>query len=186
VQPLPASTSDPSKSANSTGVGAGVGAGKTIGGVDEGVLPPSVAVLRTPAAFVGSADFDLRKPSVYAELFKSTGATTPRSGLNRREKDEERRKELNRMRDEAKIKRNSDANQFFDLQGQWDKISRFEERLRHDKSSVLFPNILAAKLKDEWERERRRQGRRDTEMDVTQGRRAKNGSEREEGELPRR
>jgi hypothetical protein len=44
----------------------------------------------------------------------------------------------------------------FDIQKQWDKISRFEERLRHEKSSVLWPNFLAAKFKDDWERQRRK------------------------------
>jgi hypothetical protein len=37
------------------------------------------------------------------------GGSTPRSGLNRREKEEERRKELNKMRDEAKAKRAEEA-----------------------------------------------------------------------------
>jgi hypothetical protein len=37
------------------------------GDVGEIAKPPA----RTPAALIGNADFDLRKPSVYAELFKS-------------------------------------------------------------------------------------------------------------------
>jgi hypothetical protein len=31
---------------------------------------------RTPAALIGNADFDLRKPSVYAELFKAVSHCT--------------------------------------------------------------------------------------------------------------
>ena len=85
----------------------------------EGAKP--AAVRKTPAT-AGNADFDLRNESVYRELFKpvslrvgqhyhafiyqcQTGGSTPRSGLSRREKDEERRKELNKLRDEAKAKR---------------------------------------------------------------------------------
>jgi hypothetical protein len=44
----------------------------------------------------------------------------------------------------------------FDLQAHSDKIARFEEKLRQEKSSVLFPNFLGAKFKDDWERQRRR------------------------------
>ncbi|KII88497.1 hypothetical protein PLICRDRAFT_41653 [Plicaturopsis crispa FD-325 SS-3] len=108
----------------------------------------------------GHAELDLRNPNIYSQIFKAAGGSTPRSGLNNREKAEERRKELNKMRDEARAKRAAEAKQTFDLQGQWDKISRFEERLRQERSSALFPNFLAAKFKDEFERERRRDERR--------------------------
>ncbi|KAI6039075.1 hypothetical protein EDC04DRAFT_1826882 [Pisolithus marmoratus] len=80
----------------------------------------------------------------------------PGSGLTRREKEEERRKELNRMRDEARAKRAEEAKISFDLQAQAEKIARFERRLRAENSSVLHPNFLAAKFRDEWEMERRR------------------------------
>ena len=43
----------------------------------------------------------------------------------------------------------------FDLQSQADKIAHFEQRLRAENSTVLHPNFLAAKLRDEWELERR-------------------------------
>jgi hypothetical protein len=46
-------------------------------------------------------------------IFFQAGGSTPRSGLNRREKEEERRKELNKMRDEAKAKRAEEAVSFF-------------------------------------------------------------------------
>jgi hypothetical protein len=65
-----------------------------------------------------------------------------------------------------------------DLQGQWDKILRFEERLRHEKSSVLYPNFLAAKFKDDWERQRRK----DAEKASTKKENLTNGRPREEGE----
>lgn len=39
-------------------------------------------------------------------MILQTGGSTPRSGLSRREKEEERRKELHKMRDEARAKRN--------------------------------------------------------------------------------
>lgn len=43
----------------------------------------------------------------------------------------------------------------FDLQSQADKVARFEQRLRAEGSTVLHPNFLAAKFRDEWEVERR-------------------------------
>jgi hypothetical protein len=36
-----------------------------------------------------------------------------------------------------------------------EKILRFEEKLRHIGSGVLYPNILGSKWKDKWEREKR-------------------------------
>ncbi|EGN92437.1 hypothetical protein SERLA73DRAFT_147151 [Serpula lacrymans var. lacrymans S7.3] len=145
--------------------------------------PPTVP--RKPAALLGSADFDLRNASVYAELFNPGGAG-PRSGLNRKEKEEERRKELNKMRDEARAKRAEETVSFppwvalfeimtlcvlaclqkntFDLQSQADKISRFEDRLRQSGSLALHPNFLAAKFRDDYERERKRQ--RDKVKDI--------------------
>lgn len=46
-------------------------------------------------------------------------------------------------------------NEAFDLQAEMEKILIFEEKLRHAGSAVLYPNILAAKWKERWERERR-------------------------------
>ncbi|KAF9464701.1 hypothetical protein BDZ94DRAFT_460985 [Collybia nuda] len=112
-------------------------------------------VRKTPAT-VGNADFDLRNANVYRELFKTAGGSTPRSGLNRREKDEERRKELSKLRDEARVKRSVEAKQTFDLQEQTDKISRFEDQLRRVRSSALYPNFLAAKWRELWEREKKK------------------------------
>jgi hypothetical protein len=45
----------------------------------------------------------------------------------------------------------------FDLQGQFEKVSRFEERLKHNRSSALYPNFLAGKWRELWEREKRHQ-----------------------------
>ena len=67
----------------------------------------------------------------------------------------------------------------FDLQAQWDKISRFEERLRREQSSVLFPNFLAAKFKDDWEWQRRR----DLDRTGTNKPSAREDRLKEEGEL---
>ncbi|KAJ7632618.1 hypothetical protein FB45DRAFT_509878 [Roridomyces roridus] len=91
-----------------------------------------------------SVDVDLSNPAMYAQLFKPGGGNTP-SG--RHPKEDERRKELNRMRDEARAKRSSEAAAAFDLQGQMDKISRFEERLRLSKSYSVYPNYLGGALK---------------------------------------
>ncbi|KIM65256.1 hypothetical protein SCLCIDRAFT_537052 [Scleroderma citrinum Foug A] len=121
---------------------------------DDLVKPPVPAIQQRKTALSGTQDLDLSNHQVYASLFKG-GGNTPRSGLNRREREEERRKELDRLRDEARAKRAEDAHTF-DLQAQADKIARFERRLRAEGSSVLHPNFLAAKFRDEWEMERRR------------------------------
>ncbi|KAG1756775.1 uncharacterized protein EDB91DRAFT_1241823 [Suillus paluster] len=112
---------------------------------------------RKAAGLMGAADFDLRDKSVYAELFKGAGGSTPRSGLNRKEKEEERRKELSKMRDEAKAKRAEEAKHFFDLQSQADKIAGFEQKFRAPHNGVaLHPNFLAAKFREEYDKERAR------------------------------
>ncbi|EIW60106.1 uncharacterized protein TRAVEDRAFT_27793 [Trametes versicolor FP-101664 SS1] len=108
---------------------------------------------RKPAG--ASADINLLDSSVYSELFKSTqpGVSTPNSGLNRKQKEEERRKELNRMRDEARAKRNADTKNAFDLQASPEKIERFVlHRLRH--STARFPNVLGATFKEMHDRTR--------------------------------
>ncbi|KAJ7155967.1 hypothetical protein C8R43DRAFT_1125871 [Mycena crocata] len=112
---------------------------------EESKLPPLTGVTRK-VTLPASADVDLSNPMMYAQLFKSGGGSTP-SGFSRREKDEERRKELNKMRDEARAKRINEAPPAFDLQGQMDKIIRFEERLRTSRSPAVYPNFLAGALK---------------------------------------
>ncbi|KAF8894614.1 hypothetical protein BD779DRAFT_853350 [Infundibulicybe gibba] len=143
----------------------------------ESTLLPTTSA-RKPAATAGNADFDLRNASVYAELFKTAGGSTPRSGLNRREKDEERRKELNKMRDEARAKRALEEIPAFDLQGQTEKIARFEEKLRNAQSSALYPNFLAAKWREQWEKERRKKRESEwTETDDRNGAKVKSGAD---------
>ncbi|KAH9857113.1 hypothetical protein C2E23DRAFT_720512 [Lenzites betulinus] len=107
---------------------------------------------RKPAG--ASADLNLLDSSVYSELFKSKpGLTTPNSGLNRKQKEEERKKELHRMRDEARAKRDAEAKNAFDLQASPDKVERFVlHRLRH--STARFPNVLGATFKEMHDRTR--------------------------------
>ncbi|GLB34955.1 hypothetical protein LshimejAT787_0205200 [Lyophyllum shimeji] len=141
-------------------------------------IPPPAGARKTPA-LLGNTDFDLRNQSVYNELFKPAGGNTPRSGLSRREKDEERRKELDKMRDEARAKRLAEMASSFDLQAQSDKISRFEERLRMNRSSALFPNFLAAKWRELWELDKHKV----KEQGSPEGRNGNEAEEREEGEM---
>ncbi|KAJ7452412.1 hypothetical protein B0H11DRAFT_2073293 [Mycena galericulata] len=112
---------------------------------EDSKLPAPIVGARKPTIVPASVDVDLTNPTMYAQLFKSGGGSTP-SGFSRREKDEERRKELNRMREEAKAKRISEAEAAFDLQGQMDKITRFEERLKISRSNSLYPNYLGGAL----------------------------------------
>ncbi|KIM49120.1 hypothetical protein M413DRAFT_438279 [Hebeloma cylindrosporum] len=118
---------------------------------------------------MGKTDIDLSNKSIYQEIFLKTGSGG--GGTPGRTKEEERRKELNRMRDEAKARRTAEAEHSFDLQAQFDKISRFEDRLRQGRSSVLYPNFMAAKWREVYDKERRKQ----QEQEWTGG--------REEGEV---
>ncbi|KAF9227928.1 hypothetical protein BS17DRAFT_806221 [Gyrodon lividus] len=138
--------------------------------VQESAKPPLPTAEQRKQALTGVRDVDLADSKVYAELFKGTGGNTPRSGLNRRDKEEERRKELDKMRDEARARRAEETKLTFDLQAQADNIARFEQRLRAENSTVLHPNFLAAKFRDEWEMEKRHR------------RRGERGTPKEEGE----
>ncbi|KAJ7046781.1 hypothetical protein C8F04DRAFT_1061745 [Mycena alexandri] len=116
---------------------------------EDSILPPPIvgAGAARKATIPLSADVDLSNPMLYAQLFnKSSGGSTP-SVSQRHQKDEERRKELNRKRDDARAKRANEASPPFDLQGQMDKITRFEERLRNSRSPAVYPNFLAGALK---------------------------------------
>ncbi|KAI9057889.1 hypothetical protein FKP32DRAFT_1597850 [Trametes sanguinea] len=107
---------------------------------------------RKPAG--ASADLNLLDSSVYSELFKSKpGVGTPDSGLNRKQKEEERRRELNKMRDEARARREAEAKNSFDLQAAPEKIERFVLlHLRH--STARYPNVLGAVFKEIYDRNR--------------------------------
>ena len=87
--------------------------------------PVGVAA-RKPAAALGAADFDLRDKSVYDQLFNrvcmmvhcsrmevlnivTQSKQTPDSGLNRKQREEERKKQLYKLRDEARAKRAEEA-----------------------------------------------------------------------------
>ncbi|GBE82086.1 predicted protein [Sparassis crispa] len=136
--PAPSPAADPTGGqATDNNLNVGVGAG--------GRRPP----------MINTADVDLRDSSVYAQLFAKTGGSTPNSGLNRKEKEEERRKELNRMRDAARAKRAEEAKHCFDLQAAHEKIQRFEEKLRARRSTAVFPNILGAAFMTPQERARK-------------------------------
>lgn len=84
------------------------------------------------------------------------------------------------MRDEARAKRLAETVSSFDLQAQSDKIIRFEERLRMDHSSALYPNFLAAKWRELWEREKHKATK---EQEWSEGRNGDEAGEREEGEM---
>ncbi|EEB95722.1 hypothetical protein MPER_05265, partial [Moniliophthora perniciosa FA553] len=146
------------KTANSSSTGTPVATTKP--GPLKATLEESGLPTKTPAArATTSTDLDLNNGNIYAELFKKPGGLTPRSGLNRREKDEQRRQELNKTRDEARAKRQAEARETFALQAQMEKILRFEERLKKTNSPALFPNIMAAKMREVYDIERKRRQR---------------------------
>ncbi|EPS98519.1 hypothetical protein FOMPIDRAFT_1126231 [Fomitopsis schrenkii] len=117
---------------------------------------PAAAATQKPATTLGASDFDLRDKSVYDQLFNRS-KQTPDSGLNRKQREEERRKYLYKLRDEARARRAEEAvcdpfahrrKHTFDLQAAHDKIVRFEEKLRAHNSIALYPNVLGAYWKD--------------------------------------
>ncbi|KAH8117605.1 hypothetical protein DFH11DRAFT_1541835 [Phellopilus nigrolimitatus] len=122
------------------------------GGTPSGA-PLHVSLPRKPVAPVPkTADVDLFSPDIYASLFKG-GASTPRAGINPRQvlrlvREEERRKELMKMRDEARAARMAELqkNSFDMLAGQ-EKVARFEAKLRARNSPALFPNHLGSAIK---------------------------------------
>jgi len=65
------------------------------------------------------------------------------------------------------------------LQEQFEKVLRFEERLKHNRSSALYPNFLAGKWRELWERDRRHQ----REKDWREGQDGGEVAGREEGEM---
>ncbi|KAJ3732996.1 hypothetical protein DFJ43DRAFT_271221 [Lentinula guzmanii] len=115
---------------------------------------PTTSATRASTGLQGG-DFNLQDRNVYEMLFKSAGGSNARAG-NLRE-NEERRKQLNSMREADKARRALDAKRTFDLQAQMDKISAFEDRLRRTNRCVLYPNILGAKMREVFEQNRRRQ-----------------------------
>ncbi|THH19313.1 hypothetical protein EW146_g1839 [Bondarzewia mesenterica] len=109
-------------------------------------------VLKKPAKAKGNVEVDLSNKDIYASLFKSAGANPPRAGL----KKEERRKELDKMREADRARRAALTEHVFDLRAQHDKIVNFVERLTARKSSALWPNVLASSWRYERDREERR------------------------------
>ncbi|KAK7054904.1 hypothetical protein VNI00_003367 [Paramarasmius palmivorus] len=112
-----------------------------------------------------STDLDLNNGNIYAELFKKG----MQSSSNRREKDEQRRQELNKMRDDARAKRQAEAGETFALQAQMEKILRFEERLRRTGSPALYPNIMAAKMREVYDLDKRRRARETNREELEEG-----------------
>ncbi|KAF5391332.1 hypothetical protein D9757_001893 [Collybiopsis confluens] len=117
----------------------------------DGVPATPVTPANRVSAALQGADFNLQDPGVYEMLFKNSSGNAPRAG-NRRD-NEDRRKHLDSLREADKAKRAQEAKHTFDLQAQMDKISAFEDRLRRVRSSVLYPNILGAKMRDVHVRE---------------------------------
>jgi len=60
-------------------------------------------------------------------------------------------------------------------------MARFEEILVQRRSSALYPNFLAAKWREEWEREKRRAQRREYQQQVQSNDYV--DSSKEEGEM---
>ncbi|KAG6820363.1 hypothetical protein H0H93_001555 [Arthromyces matolae] len=126
------------------------------------ILKPNVQTRVTPL-MAGNTDFDLRDENVYKSLFTQSGGN---AGVNKEK--EERRKELDKLRDEARTQRTSEMATSFDLQTQFEKIKRFEETLGR---CCWYPNVLAAKWKEIYDRDKTttKQGRAHEEGQIRIG-----------------
>ncbi|KAG6818116.1 hypothetical protein H0H87_000021 [Tephrocybe sp. NHM501043] len=163
-----AATSEPaSKAGSATGV-------KSTTQLPD-LLKPTVPGTRVPPLMIGTSDFDLRDARVYNDLFAKPGGNS--SGQALQKKNEERQKEITKMRDEARAKRMSEMANFFDLQAQFEKIRQFEETLGN---RCMYPNILAVKWRDIWEFDKRKAMMEQTRPDEGPW---KESGQREEGEL---
>ncbi|KAI0281392.1 hypothetical protein BGY98DRAFT_1094877 [Russula aff. rugulosa BPL654] len=142
----------------------------------EDTMDP-LSALKRPKRVNNQQEVNLNDRSVYESLFKHSGGSTPRAGLNPKEK-EERRRELDRMREEDRARRAADAEHVFDLRAQHDKITSFVERLQVRRSAALWPNILAVAFRQERERdERRREQERARQAEIV-------AKEKGTGEVP--
>ncbi|KAF5330731.1 hypothetical protein D9619_005759 [Psilocybe cf. subviscida] len=123
-------------------------------GLSTPTTPTTVPTKKTSNA--DTRDLDLNDSSIYQQLFNKKG---PGGASVARPDMEERRKELNRMREEAKAKRKAESTHSFDLQAQAEKIARFEETLRHTygNSNALYPNVMAGRWKQSYEENKRLQ-----------------------------
>ncbi|KAI9466208.1 hypothetical protein BJY52DRAFT_333844 [Lactarius psammicola] len=143
----------------------------------QGESVDTLSVLKRPKRINNQQEVNLNDKSVYESLFKHSGGSIPRAGLNLKEK-EERRRELDRMREEDRRRRAADAEHVFDLRAQHNKITSFVERLQARRSGALWPNILAVAFRQERERDdRRREQERARQGEVT-------GKGKESGEVP--
>ncbi|KAH9005152.1 hypothetical protein EDB86DRAFT_3071729 [Lactarius hatsudake] len=137
----------------------------------------TLSVLKRPKRINNQQEVNLNDKSVYESLFKHSGGSIPRAGLNLKEK-EERRRELDGMREEDRRRRAADAEHVFDLRAQHNKITSFVERLQARRSGALWPNILAVAFRQERERDdHRREQERARQGEVT-------GKRKESGEVP--
>lgn len=111
-------------------------------------LPIHVSLPRKPIAPLKKTnDIDLSSPDIYNSLFKGV-ASAPRVGVNSRLKEEERRRELMRMRDETRAARMAELQRnCFDLAAGQEKVARFEASLRNRNSPALYPNHLGSAIK---------------------------------------
>ncbi|KAF8507333.1 hypothetical protein BU17DRAFT_100594 [Hysterangium stoloniferum] len=117
----------------------------------------SSAVPATTLNPSGTGDFDLRDSSTWQSLIgKGTSSSGPRVGVEKRVSTEERRKQLDKLRDEARAQRVDQFRQTFDLQAQSLKINRFEVRssvpglLQYRSLSAFTEEILYSFSKDGW------------------------------------
>ncbi|GJJ12412.1 hypothetical protein Clacol_006654 [Clathrus columnatus] len=95
----------------------------------------------------GSGDFDLRDSNTWQSLLGKKNSTSgPRVGIEKRVSTQERRKQLDKMREEARALRNEQLKTTFDLQAQSQKILRYEKSF--SRQQIQAPHILGAAFKD--------------------------------------
>lgn len=108
--------------------------------------PTAPAVIQNPS---GTTDFDLRDSSTWQTLIgKGPTNAGPKVGIEKRVSTEERRKQLDRMRDEARAQRNEEFKHTFDLQAPSLRIIEFERQLTQHHIKSYGPQVLGAAFKN--------------------------------------
>ncbi|KAF8514067.1 hypothetical protein JB92DRAFT_2920879 [Gautieria morchelliformis] len=145
VSPAPA---PPPKAAANPGKASSTGTAKQEPSLAAIPKKPSAPVQATTMNPSGSGDFDLRDSNTWASLIgKGTSNSGPRVGIEKRVSTEERRKQLDQMRDDARVRREDQYRHTFDLQAQSQKIAAFERKCASHKTRIPGPNVLGAAFK---------------------------------------
>ncbi|KAH8833645.1 hypothetical protein DL96DRAFT_1754656 [Flagelloscypha sp. PMI_526] len=135
------------------------------------VAPKEAQALKTPSTIpvatnassrtvTKGQDMNLNDPNEYKNLFKTAGNTASKN-RNEEGKAIARRKEIEKLRQEAKARQTAEMNKNkFDLQEQLEAISAYEEEMAEETNGnfLLYPNFLGVRWRMDWEQKLKEPG----------------------------